>query len=233
MKLYAYLRVSSKQQVEQGGLDRQEESARAFAESGGHEIVEVFMEEGISGVTLVDDRPAFVRMMSGMDAGGVKNVVVERLDRLAREYVVQEQIIVYLASRGFNIWVATTGENITEAVSSDPMKKAMIQMQGIFAELDKALILKRMEAGRQKKLKETGKCGGRLNWDEVYPERKAELITVVRQLRRKPKGCSRRMSFTKIAAELNRLGLKSFTGKPWNENMANGFYRNYCLKGEL
>jgi hypothetical protein len=49
---------------------------------------------------------------------------VERLDRLAREYVVQEQLLIYLASKGIVLLNASSGENITEAINSDPMKKA-------------------------------------------------------------------------------------------------------------
>jgi DNA invertase Pin-like site-specific DNA recombinase len=78
-------------------------------------------------------------MVSEIMKDGVDTILVESLDRLAREYRIQEQLLIYLASKGINLISANTGENVTKAISEDPMKKALIQIQGVFAELDKSL----------------------------------------------------------------------------------------------
>ncbi len=96
-------------------------------------------------------------------------------DRLAREYVVQEQLLVYLAAKGVTLWNASTGENVTEAVKADPMKKAVIQIQGVFAELEKSLLVNRLAKARERKRAENGKCEGAKGWDETEPERKAAI----------------------------------------------------------
>ena len=63
-------------------------------------------------------------------------LLLRSLDRLAREYRIQEQLFdLSWLPKGINLISANTGENVTRAITADPMKKAMVQMQGIFAEL--------------------------------------------------------------------------------------------------
>ena len=134
MQAFGYLRVSGKGQVDGDGFTRQEETIRAYAEKAGYEVVELFREEGVSGTKDELDRPAFQEMVAEILRNGVKTIIVERLDRLAREYRIQESLLIYLASKDITLINASTQENVTEAVQSDPMKKALIQIQGIFAE---------------------------------------------------------------------------------------------------
>ncbi len=78
----------------------------------------------------------------------------------------QEQILIYLIGHGIELIAANTGENITKAILDDPMKKAIVQMQGIFSELDKSLIVKKLRAARVKIRKEKGKCEGAKRFGE-------------------------------------------------------------------
>ena len=41
----------------------------------------------------------------------------------------------------------STGEDVTAAISNDPMTRAMIQIQGVFAELEKSRLVERMRRG--------------------------------------------------------------------------------------
>ena len=68
--------------------------------------------------------------------------------------------MIYLASKGITLIAANTGENVTEAITSDPMRKAMVQMQGVFAELDKSMLVKKLRKARDRKRQETGRCEG-------------------------------------------------------------------------
>ena len=45
-------------------------------------------------------------MLTAILSNGVRTVIVERLDRLAREYGVQEQLLVYLAAKGVALCTA-------------------------------------------------------------------------------------------------------------------------------
>ena len=43
---------------------------------------------------------------------------------------------------------ASTGEAVTATMRDDPMRKALIQIQGVFAELDKSLLVRKLRKGR-------------------------------------------------------------------------------------
>ena len=211
MKAYAYVRVSGKGQIDGDGFARQEETIRRFAKKRKIEIVGVFKEEGISGTKSETDRPAFQEMLSEILKNGVRTVIVEGLDRLAREYRIQETLIVYLASKNIELFFCQNRRGMfTEAVMADPMRKALVQIQGVFSELEKNLLVKKLRVARERKRKETGKCEGRKSYQEAMPE----VIREIKRLRRKKKAMPR-MSYRKIAEQLNETGWTTISGKAW------------------
>jgi len=56
-----------------------------------------------------------------------------------------------MAAKGVDLLSARTEENVTQAIQADPMKKALVQIQGVFAELDKNLAVKRLRKARDAK----------------------------------------------------------------------------------
>ena len=158
---YAYLRVSSKGQVDGHGFDRQLETIQSYARKTGTDILKIFREEGISGTTNESDRPAFQDMVSDLLRNGTRTVFVEGLDRLAREYRSQETLLIYLASKGIELVSARTEESVTAAIEADPMKKALIQMQGVFSELETRRLVKYLRVGGERVRRWTVKCVGR------------------------------------------------------------------------
>ena len=212
-KVFGYVRVSSQGQLEGSGLDRQEEAVRDYAQKAGFEVVALFKEKGVSGTTDESDRPAFQEMVAEILRNGVDTVIVEGLDRLAREYRIQETLLIYLASKGITLLNARTEEDVTAAMMSDPMKKALIQIQGVFSELEKNLLVKKLRLARERKKAETGKCEGRKSYAEIAPE----VIQELRKLHRKPKG-RKRLSCKRIAEAMNEKGLKTATGKSFTGN---------------
>lgn len=210
MKAYGYVRVSGKGQLDGDGFQRQEESIREYGSRHGVDVAEVFREEGVSGTTDEGDRPAFQAMMTAILRNGVRTVIVEGLDRLAREYRIQEQLLVYLASKGVTLISARTEEDVTAAILGDPMKKAMVQIQGVFAELEKGLLVKKLRVARERKKAATGKCEGRKSIVEVSPE----LVQEIKRLRRKRPG-QQRMTYAQVAAQLNSMGYLTVSGKPF------------------
>lgn len=207
VKAFGYARVSGKSQVEGYGFDRQEETISRYAEKVGYEVLRIFREEAVSGTTEETDRPAFQEMIAEILRDGVRTIIIEGMDRLAREYRIQETLLIYLASKGITLICARTEENVTEAVLSDPMKKALIQIQGIFAELEKNLLVKKLRNAREKARADRGKCEGRKGYSEKAPE----LIEEIKRLRKKLKGKDR-MTYVQVAEELNQRGFKTLKG---------------------
>jgi len=211
-KAYSYLRVSGKGQVEGGGFDRQRETIQRFAKRNRYAIVDEYREKGVSGTTDETNRPAFQSMVAEILSNGVRTIVVESMDRFARDLGVQLQLLAYLKAKGITLISAATGEDVTAAIDEDPMRKAMIQMQGVFAELDKSTLVLKLRKARQRQRAKTGKCEGRKAYGEKEGE--AELIARVKQLHRKPRK-GRRRTYQSIADALNDEGFRRRNGKPW------------------
>jgi DNA invertase Pin-like site-specific DNA recombinase len=213
-KAFAYLRVSGQGQIEGHGFDRQLESISHFARKNGVELVQVFQEEGISGIKGEEERPAFKEMITEIQKNGVRTVIVESLDRLAREYRIQEQLLIYLASNGIELINANTEENVTQAIQGDPMKKAMIQIQGIFSELDKSLLIRKLRKARERVKKETGKCEGAKRYGEDSDNEQA-IIRKIRAYRRNKRGHRKGLTYQQIADRLNAEAIPTKRGKEW------------------
>ena len=211
-KAYGYLRVSGLGQVNGDGFSRQLDAIHVYADKIGIEIVEVFRELGISGTADENARPAFAEMVGAILRNGIDTIVVESLDRLAREYRIQEHLLVYLASKGIRLLSARTEEDVTAAIQADPMKRALIQIQGIFAELEKGMLVKKLRLARERVRATKGKCEGRKAFGETAAEQ--AVIRHIRALRRARKGLKRR-SLQTIAGMLNAEGLTTKTGAQW------------------
>jgi DNA invertase Pin-like site-specific DNA recombinase len=102
-KAFAYLRVSGKGQIQGDGFPRQLASIRAYAQAHETKIVQVLREEGVWGATESADRPAWSALMTALHADGVKTVIIEKLDRLARDLMVQETVVADLQKHGFTL----------------------------------------------------------------------------------------------------------------------------------
>ncbi len=117
---FGYIRVSSQGQIDGDGFTRQEQAIEAYAAKYKIKMEGYFREEGVSGTADEADRPAFQEMIASILRNGTKTVIIEGLDRLAREYRIQETLIIYLASKGIDLISANTGENVSQAILDDP-----------------------------------------------------------------------------------------------------------------
>jgi DNA invertase Pin-like site-specific DNA recombinase len=183
--VYAYCRVSGKKQIDGHGLERQLDSIRKFCRRQKLQILKTFNEQ-VSGTKDESERLEFSKMITDILSNGINTIVV--------------------------VISANTGENITRAISEDPMKKALIQMQGIFAELDKSMLIKRLHKARLKVKKEKGRCEGQKPYGATPQE--AEILKRVRYMRRSSKYQSG-MTYQAIADKLNEEGITTKRGRQW------------------
>src|SRR5579862_4599655 len=102
-KAFAYLRVSGKAQISGDGFPRQIDAIRRYAKANDIRIIDVFREEGVCGATELENRPALMALFEALAANGTKLVLIEKLDRLARDLMVQETIICDLRKQGFDL----------------------------------------------------------------------------------------------------------------------------------
>ena len=90
MKCFVYLRVSGKSQITGDGFLRQFRECRSYAKANDLQIVKLFREKGVSGTKELEDRPALSALFAALEDDGVKVVVIEKLDRMARDLMIQE-----------------------------------------------------------------------------------------------------------------------------------------------
>src|SRR5512132_686888 len=94
MKVVVYVRVSTGKQVEEGlGLADQEHACRAWARQHGHQVLAVFRDQGVSGTKELEHRLGLAEALDAVKDGRAGAIVVYRLDRLARDLVLQEQLL--------------------------------------------------------------------------------------------------------------------------------------------
>jgi DNA invertase Pin-like site-specific DNA recombinase len=209
MKAVGYCRVSSVGQKDGDGLDRQAREIQAFADEQLEQGVYVvkYFRESESGTMDFEDRPVFMEMIQFCIDMEVGTIIVEGMDRLAREMRVQEALLIYLVSKNLTLLSARTGENVTEAVSRDPMRKALIQIQGVFAELEKGMLVQKLRKARTQIKLTTGRCEGRKPYGHYDKEREIRDVMV--------KDWLNGASFTAIARSLNMIGVKTRSGGQW------------------
>ena len=111
-KAFGYLRVSGKGQIKGDGLVRQEKVIREYAASKGIEIAKLYKDKGVSGT--LENRPALAEVMVDLEANGheIKTVIVEKLDRIARNLMIQESILQDFREGGVNLISALEGADL-------------------------------------------------------------------------------------------------------------------------
>lgn len=161
MRLTAALRVSTREQAEHGhGLEIQDKTIKRWARANGHRIVAVHRDEGVSGKTPADERAGLTAALRDLHERRAHGLVVTRLDRLARSVTVQEAILAEVWHRLDGRVFEVAGEVLRDD-PDDPMRTAMREMAGVFAGLDRGLIVKRLRDGRAAKAAKGGHANGR------------------------------------------------------------------------
>lgn len=201
---FVYLRVSGLAQVEGEGFPRQLAACEDYARRNDLVIVKTFQDEGVSGKNELDNRPALRELLEELMADGVKVVIVEKLDRLARDLIVQETIIQDFQRRGFRIISATE----QEVTSNDPTRVLIRQILGAFFEYDRKMISARLADARRRVKARTGRCEGRLPYGVYKPETAA--LETMRLWKRQGLTCAQ------IAARANGIGLPTRSGGEWH-----------------
>jgi DNA invertase Pin-like site-specific DNA recombinase len=208
-KAHAYLRVSGKGQVEGDGFTRQLKAIREYAAAHDTKIVNVYREEGVSGTKESADRPAWSELMTALHSNGVRAVIVERLDRLARDLMVQETIVADLRKHGFEL--VSVAE--PDLMANDPTRILVRQMMGAVAQYEKSQIVLKLRGARLRKKAKTGRCEGRKPFG--FFEGEAEVVDRIKALRAEGLG------YDRLAARLNDAHIPTRTGRPWHGVVVN------------
>lgn len=212
VKAVSYLRVSGKGQVDGDGFPRQRDVIARYARSAGLELVGEYRDEGVSGTRDLDAREGLSDLLARIRSNGVRVVLVERADRLARDLIVGELLLNQFRDLGVRVIAADSGTELT-AGDDDPTRTLIRQVLGAVAQFEKSVLVSKLRAARMRKRKAEGRCEGRKPYGAREGE--ASVLVLIQRWRRKPRGGDR-ASFAAIARRLNEEGRPTRTGRPWS-----------------
>jgi DNA invertase Pin-like site-specific DNA recombinase len=209
IKAFGYLRVSGKGQLDGDGFPRQLVAIKSYAAAHDINLVTVYREKGVCGATESMDRPAWSELVTALHADGVRTIIIEKLDRLARDLMVQEATIAYLQKHGFTLLSVAE----PDLMANDPTRILMRQLMGAVAQYDKSQIVLKLRGARMRKRAAEGRCEGR----KPFGHFEGEQAIIGRMTGLRASG----MGFDRIAAQLTTEGLKPRAGGRWHGVVVN------------
>src|SRR6478735_2624332 len=143
LQVALYARVSSDQQAEHHTIDSQLAELTARAEQDGHGIRDDlrFIDNGHSGASLI--RPALERLRDLVALSAIDLVYIHAPDRLARSYAHQVLLIEEFAHAGTQVVF------LNRPIGTTPEDSLLLQLQGMFAEYERAKVLERSRRGKR------------------------------------------------------------------------------------
>jgi DNA invertase Pin-like site-specific DNA recombinase len=213
-KALSYLRVSSVGQLEGDGIERQRLAVATFAKKNGYQIVEEYRDDGVSGTREWEGRPGLSALLERLASNGVRVVLVESSDRLARDLMVSELILAECRRLGARV-ITAGGNDLADDV--DPTRILFRQMLSAIAQFDRSNLVRRLVAARDRIAKRTGhRPEGRKPYGH-YPGEAAVMARARALLVSHVAGV--RPHYAAVARDLNAEGMLTRTGVPWSAAM--------------
>jgi DNA invertase Pin-like site-specific DNA recombinase len=147
---------------------------------------------------------------------GVRTIIVEKVERLARDLGVQEWIFRDLKQRKVEL-VSATEENL----DADPARVLFRQLLGAIAQYDRAMTVLKLRAARKRMKAATGRCEGQ----KPYGTRPGERQTIERMRALRASG----KTFDAIAEALNREQIPTRAGGRWFRSTVQKIFEAYDL----
>src|SRR5215218_8216685 len=143
LQIALYARVSSDQQAEHHTIDSQLAELTARAQQDGHCIRDDlrFIDNGHSGASLI--RPALECLRDLVAWSAVDVVYVQAPDRLARSYAHQVLLLEEFGRAGTQMIF------LNRPIGDTPEDSLLLQLQGMFAEYERAKVLERSRRGKR------------------------------------------------------------------------------------
>jgi DNA invertase Pin-like site-specific DNA recombinase len=210
-KTIAYLRVSTDKQADRGvSLDAQRAKVHAYAELYDLELAEVIVDAGESAKSL--DRPGLKRALGMLKAGEAEALLVVKLDRLTRSVVDLGTLVEQYFTPG-KAALLSVGEQIDTRSAAG---RLVLNVLASVSQWEREAIGERTATAMQHKARQGEYTGGQAPYGrrvaadgarlELHPGEE-EARAVARELR------AEGLSLRRVAAELERRGLRSRTGR--------------------
>ena len=148
MRTAIYCRVSTEEQATEGfSIHAQKDKLTKYAESNDWDIVDYYVDDGISGKNLTE-RPEVSRLIEDVKKGRIKNVLIYKLDRLTRSV----KDLIYLIEL-FDKNNCTFNSQTEKIDTSNAVGRMFVKIIGIFAEFERENLAERVTFGYEQKTK--------------------------------------------------------------------------------
>ncbi|MGD0986046.1 MAG: recombinase family protein [Acidimicrobiales bacterium] len=220
VRALGYVRVSTTDQAERGqGLNIQRRGIREYCRAHRFVLLEILGDEGISGASGLQCRPGLAEALSRIENHEATVLVLYRLDRLARDLLLQETVVERLRLGGGSV-ISVSEPDVD---SNESIRILIRQVLGALSQYEKTLLKARMAAGRKLKAERGGYTGGvprfgysALRHEYVPLEREQKIVARIRVER------ADGASFQTIADGLNADGLGRLGGGEHHQEFSNG-----------
>lgn len=218
-------------------LARHKKALLKLAKEKGYNIVKIF-EEIVSGESLLH-RPKMQELLKEVETGKYDAVLVMDIDRLGRGKM-QEQGLILETFRDSNTKIITSRKVYD---LKDEWDEEYSEFEAFMARKELKIITRRLQGGRIRSVEDGNYIATRppfgyvlKNIDngrtlEPHPEQ-APIVKMIFDWYNHEIP-NQRMGSNKIANELNRLGYKTYTGKPWSSSSVLTIIKNAVYAGRI
>jgi site-specific DNA recombinase len=234
-----YTRVSTAGQEERGSsLATQRERVRHYAAEKGLELVDVVAEAASGGVRdgeelSYEHRPRLLDLIERAERGEYDVLVVAKFDRLSRDYPSLVVLERRLERHGVEL------HSCDEENGDGPVAEFIRGQLALVAQLERAMILDRVRAGKASRKREGKHVHGSVPYgyrSAPAPDGKGRTLAIVDEtaaiVRRVFDDARHGATPGRIAKALNRDGLPGPRGGAWNRTAVRGIVENVSYYGQ-
>lgn len=225
-----YIRVSSRQQVEEGySLEAQERTLRQYCEIMGWEVHTKYKDEGISGKKF--NRPALQQMLKDAKTGLIEKVVIVKLDRISRN--TKDILCITDELENFGVSLVCIKDNIDTSSATGKLLRTVLSA---IAQFESDVARERTLVAKEELALQGKFAGGNIPYGYEYDKEEKEFwineheaIVVERIFSNYVDG----KSANRIATELNSEGIATKRGGKWQAKQVLGILTNRFYTGQL
>lgn len=232
LRIAAYARVSEEEQVRGENIDAQKIEIINYLKSYTEEyIITWYLDDGVSSQTYLNERPQGRKLMAAVMDDKYDQVLVQRVDRLARDDLIQQ--VIYKLFKDHRIALISIHQRFDLYT---PEGQLMATTFGGYASYEYHVMRERLASGRIKNAYKGRWNGGHIPFgyardkggNIIVDEANSETYKYIVQLALQGLGANL------IRQRLQDLGIKSPTGDDiWSKRTIVYMLRNPFYKGEL
>ncbi len=196
-----YARVSSTLEGRQS-YSRQILELTEFATRNDYHIVKIFAEK-VSGTKKNEDRPALMQMIDFVKNNNIQKVLCLECSRIGRSLIDCLTVIQTLTENKVSLLIVNNNlETLDEKGNVNPITQLVLNVMFSFSNMEKQLILDRVQSGYKNYRANGGKVGRKIGYTKTDEAMRAEYMEELKLLR---KNISLRNIYKITGTSLNTL----------------------------